>query len=155
MKQNWSTLPNSNNTGTRTLIIEVPISANAQIFNFPDQPVLKDKKIIGIEAWCNIGGSVSAPAGFYPIPNGVLSGTAAWTYTDMCNAFVQFNDKSNTAIMDREPVPVFNPASNYGVIREFRIPMINVVWTQCKLYFNGSYTPSGSKVAIFVARYVP
>lgn len=151
-----SNVLDSPNNGIRFLVVEVPLanSGSGLIFNFPDQPVLNGREILGIEAWCNTGGAITPPSGFYPIPLGILSQKATWTYTDMCNSFLQLNDDSNLAVMDREPVPVFNPPSNFGQTRFFPVPLIGVVWTQCKLFFGQTYTVSAANlVALFIVKY--
>ncbi len=137
-------LPVSYNGNERSYLCEVQIgnvALNQPVYPFPDLQTLLNKTIISIESY-------SAAQ----VPLGVLSGATNFSAAAQTNAFIQLNDATNTALMDRHCAVNFNPQLNNGRIRE--LDYRNIVWTNCKLYFSTNTNLVANTIAYFMIRYL-
>lgn len=135
-------LPKSNNAAERVLYAEVFIQGTSIIqAPFPDLQQLTGKIIIGIEAY-NVSQVPVGPVTGYPVFS-----SSAFNYS-----FLQLNDDTNTAIVDRWALTSLNPQLNAGLIRKMFIK--NVVWTNSKLLFAQGVTLVANTVAYFVIHYL-
>lgn len=137
-------LPISYNGNERSYICEVQIGNVSQpqpVFPFPDLQTLLNKTIISIESY-----SVAQ------VPLGVLSGSTNFSAAAQQDAFIQLNDATNTALMDRHCAVNFNPQLNNGLIRE--LDYRNIVWTNCKLFFSTNANLVANTIAYFMIRYL-
>lgn len=137
-------LPVSYNGNERSYICEVQIgniSSPSPVFPFPDLQTLLNKTIISIESYS----AAQVPIGILSL----LPNISAAAQTDM---FIQLNDATTTALMDRHCAVNYNPQLNNGIIRE--LDYRNIVWTNCKLFFSSNANLTANTVAYFMIRYL-
>lgn len=135
----------SYNGNHRTYICEVQINnitPNNPVYPFPDLQTLLNKTIIGIEAYS----AAQVPLAIQNL------GAANYSAAAQTDAFIQLNDATNTALIDRHPVVNFNPQLNNGRIRVLDVR--NIVWTNCKLYFATNASLAANTIAFFQIHYL-
>lgn len=137
-------LPVSLNGNERSYPVEVQISSAQSQYQFPDIQTLLGKRIIAFE-------SFSASE----VPYGPISGIANIPQAAQKAMFIQLNDATNTALMDRHALVDFDPQLNNGLIRF--MDYTNIVWTNCKIFLptNAAGTIAAPPyIAYFVIHYL-
>jgi hypothetical protein len=135
-------LPVSFNGNERTLVAEVSIPQTSQTsVPFPDLQTLLGKRIIAIESFSVV-----------QVPKGPVTGLTNWSAAAQQDGFIQLNDATNTALMDRHCSVDFNPQLNNGRIRD--IDYTNIVWTNSKIFFSQTTNLVAGTIAYFVIHYL-